>query len=109
MIVTVSHAYFLFCIGSAIRDSKRWKKLQVRLEMISFELEKAYVWDDPVHAGRISREQEQAIQIRLCNQSLIFFDPEFVKGYPNFVVVRTKQKIICWCSKSKQKVVTYLK
>ncbi|KAJ0567885.1 hypothetical protein HanRHA438_Chr06g0278821 [Helianthus annuus] len=33
-----------------------WTKLKVRLEMLSFQMEKPDLWDDPVHAGRISRE-----------------------------------------------------
>lgn len=34
----------------------QWNKLKVRLNLLSFELNKPDLWDDPVHAGRISRE-----------------------------------------------------
>ncbi|KAG7969383.1 hypothetical protein I3843_07G028800 [Carya illinoinensis] len=34
----------------------RWKKLVVRLDLLSMQLNKPDIWDDPVHAGKISRE-----------------------------------------------------
>jgi hypothetical protein len=34
----------------------QWKKLVVRLDLLSMQLNKPDIWDDPVHAGRISRE-----------------------------------------------------
>jgi len=34
----------------------QWEKLKVRLNMLSFQLEKEDLWDDPVKAGKISRE-----------------------------------------------------
>ncbi|KAF9618202.1 hypothetical protein IFM89_000671 [Coptis chinensis] len=39
-----------------IKKRLQWKKLVVRLEMLSLELNKPNLWDDPVHAGKISRE-----------------------------------------------------
>lgn len=34
----------------------QWKKLVVRLDMLSMQLNKPDIWDDPVPAGKISRE-----------------------------------------------------
>ena len=34
----------------------QWKKLMVRLDLLSAELNKPDLWNDPVHAGKISRE-----------------------------------------------------
>lgn len=34
----------------------QWKKLIPRLEMLSEQLDKPDLWDDPAHAGTISRE-----------------------------------------------------
>ncbi|KAL1350724.1 hypothetical protein HN51_014741 [Arachis hypogaea] len=39
-----------------IKRRLQWKKLKVRLDMLSVQLNKADLWDDPVHAGNISRE-----------------------------------------------------
>ncbi len=42
--------YNFFCVWW------QWKKLVVRLDLLSMQLNKPDIWDDPVHAGRISRE-----------------------------------------------------
>ncbi|XP_024032730.1 peptide chain release factor PrfB2, chloroplastic-like, partial [Morus notabilis] len=34
----------------------QWKKLLVRLDLLTAELNKPDIWNDPVHAGRVSRE-----------------------------------------------------
>lgn len=34
----------------------QWKKLIPTLEILSEQLDKPDLWDDPVHAGKISRE-----------------------------------------------------
>lgn len=34
----------------------QWKKLKVRLDMLSVQVNKADLWDDPVNAGKINRE-----------------------------------------------------
>lgn len=34
----------------------QWKKLAVRLDMLSAELNKPDLWNDPVHGGKVSRE-----------------------------------------------------
>lgn len=35
----------------------QWKKMIGRLEQLSMVMNKADLWDDPVFAGRVSREQ----------------------------------------------------
>ncbi|KAE9446661.1 hypothetical protein C3L33_21451, partial [Rhododendron williamsianum] len=42
--------------ASAIAQSIHWKSLIVRLEVLSVQLDKPDLWDDPVRAGKISRE-----------------------------------------------------
>ncbi|KAJ1417176.1 Peptide chain release factor class I/class II [Sesbania bispinosa] len=39
-----------------IKRRLQWTKLKVRLDMLSAQLNKPDLWDDPVHAGKISRE-----------------------------------------------------
>ncbi|GAB2228997.1 hypothetical protein Droror1_Dr00023131 [Drosera rotundifolia] len=39
-----------------IKKRLQWKKLMVKLDQLSAELDKPHIWDDPVHAGKISRE-----------------------------------------------------
>ncbi|KAI3770470.1 hypothetical protein L6452_01604 [Arctium lappa] len=51
-----SHASAIAQSIGLIKKRLQWKKLKVRLEMLSYQLEKPDLWDDPVHAGRISRE-----------------------------------------------------
>ncbi|GAB2287282.1 Peptide chain release factor PrfB2, chloroplastic [Dionaea muscipula] len=39
-----------------IKKRLKWKKLIAKLDQLSAELDKPNIWDDPVHAGKISRE-----------------------------------------------------
>ncbi|KAL2924786.1 Peptide chain release factor PrfB2 chloroplastic [Bienertia sinuspersici] len=51
-----SHASAVAQSLHLIKKRLKWKKLLVRLDLISAELNKPNLWDDPVHAGKISRE-----------------------------------------------------
>ncbi|KAK2639203.1 hypothetical protein Ddye_027055 [Dipteronia dyeriana] len=51
-----SHAAAIAQSIQVIKRRLQWKKLMVRLNLLSVELNKPNLWDDPVHAGRISRE-----------------------------------------------------
>ncbi|KAL6139156.1 hypothetical protein ACLB2K_064433 [Fragaria x ananassa] len=51
-----SHAAAIAQSIHLIKKRLQWKKLMVRLDMLSVELNKPNLWDDPVHAGKISRE-----------------------------------------------------
>ncbi|XP_021772758.1 peptide chain release factor PrfB2, chloroplastic-like isoform X2 [Chenopodium quinoa] len=51
-----SHASAVAQSIHLIKKRLQWKKLLVRLDMLSAELDKPNLWDDPVHAGKISRE-----------------------------------------------------
>ncbi|GMH10428.1 hypothetical protein Nepgr_012269 [Nepenthes gracilis] len=51
-----SHASAIAQSVHLIKKRLQWKKLMVRLEQLSAELNKPNIWDDPVHAGKISRE-----------------------------------------------------
>ncbi|XP_076946427.1 peptide chain release factor PrfB2, chloroplastic-like [Bidens hawaiensis] len=51
-----SHASAIAQSISLIKKRLQWTKLKVRLEMLSFQMEKPDLWDDPVHAVKISRE-----------------------------------------------------
>ncbi|KAK9084329.1 hypothetical protein Scep_030800 [Stephania cephalantha] len=51
-----SHAAAIAQSIQLIKRRLQWRKLMVRLEMLSVELNKPNIWDDPVHAGNISRE-----------------------------------------------------
>ncbi|MED6193106.1 Peptide chain release factor PrfB2, chloroplastic [Stylosanthes scabra] len=51
-----SHASAVAQSIHLIKRRLQWKKLKVRLDMLSVQLNKADLWDDPVHAGNISRE-----------------------------------------------------
>lgn len=51
-----SHASAIAQSIHLIKKRLRWKKLMVRLDLLSAELNKPNLWDDPVHAGKISRE-----------------------------------------------------
>ncbi|KAJ7977866.1 Peptide chain release factor [Quillaja saponaria] len=51
-----SHASAIAQSIHLIKKRLQWKKLIVRLNMLSMELNKPDLWDDPVHAGKISRE-----------------------------------------------------
>ncbi|KAM3752381.1 hypothetical protein ACB098_03G014200 [Castanea mollissima] len=51
-----SHAAAVAQSIHLIKKRLKWKKLVVRLDMLSMQLNKPDIWDDPVHAGKISRE-----------------------------------------------------
>ncbi|CAG7885543.1 hypothetical protein HID58_013491 [Brassica napus] len=51
-----SHAAAIAQSIQVIKRRLQWKKLLVRLRMLSVELNKPHLWDDPTHAGKISRE-----------------------------------------------------
>lgn len=52
----MSHAAAVAQSIHLIKKRLKWKKLVVRLDMLSMQLNKPDIWDDPVHAGKISRE-----------------------------------------------------
>ncbi|XP_019418030.1 PREDICTED: peptide chain release factor PrfB2, chloroplastic isoform X2 [Lupinus angustifolius] len=53
----------------------QWKKLKVRLDLLSAQLAKPDLWDDPVHAGKISREHGSLLgkvkEVNAMEQELI--------------------------------------
>ncbi|XP_059648431.1 peptide chain release factor PrfB2, chloroplastic [Cornus florida] len=51
-----SHASAIAQSIHLIKKRLQWKKLLVRLEMLSVQLNKPDLWDDPIKAGKISRE-----------------------------------------------------
>ncbi|XP_061371947.1 peptide chain release factor PrfB2, chloroplastic [Gastrolobium bilobum] len=51
-----SHATAVAQSIHLIKRRLQWTKLKVRLDMLSAQLNKPDLWDDPVHAGKISRE-----------------------------------------------------
>ncbi|KAF8401341.1 hypothetical protein HHK36_012275 [Tetracentron sinense] len=51
-----SHAAAIAQSIQLIKKRLQWRKLVVRLELLSIQLNKADLWDNPVHAGKISRE-----------------------------------------------------
>lgn len=51
-----SHAAAIAQSIQVIKRRLQWKKLTVRSNLLSLELNKPDLWDDPVHAGKISRE-----------------------------------------------------
>ncbi|KAK7258997.1 hypothetical protein RIF29_24591 [Crotalaria pallida] len=51
-----SHAAAVAQSIDLIKRRLQWKKLKVRLGMLSAQVNKPDLWDDPVHAGKISRE-----------------------------------------------------
>ncbi|KAB2630262.1 peptide chain release factor 1-like [Pyrus ussuriensis x Pyrus communis] len=51
-----SHAAAIAQSIHLIKKRLQWKKLLVRLDMLSAEVNKPDLWNDPVHAGKISRE-----------------------------------------------------
>ncbi|PHT98691.1 Peptide chain release factor PrfB2, chloroplastic [Capsicum chinense] len=51
-----SHASSIAQSVHLIKKRLKWKRLMDRLEVLSAQLNKADLWDDPVHAGKISRE-----------------------------------------------------
>ncbi|GLU03090.1 hypothetical protein SLE2022_203080 [Rubroshorea leprosula] len=51
-----SHAAAIAQSIRVIKKRLQWKKLMVRLNLLSTEVNKPDLWNDPVHAGKISRE-----------------------------------------------------
>ncbi|XP_015570378.2 peptide chain release factor PrfB2, chloroplastic isoform X1 [Ricinus communis] len=51
-----SHAAAIAQSIQVIKKRLQWKKLMVRLDLLSVQLNKPDLWDDPVLAGKISRE-----------------------------------------------------
>ncbi|CAA7035333.1 unnamed protein product [Microthlaspi erraticum] len=51
-----SHAAAISQSIQVIKRRLQWKKLLVRLKVLSAELNKPDLWNDPTHAGKISRE-----------------------------------------------------
>ncbi|KAF3454602.1 hypothetical protein FNV43_RR05050 [Rhamnella rubrinervis] len=51
-----SHAAAIAQSIHLIKKRLQWKKLVVRLDMLSAELNKPDLWNDPVHGGKVSRE-----------------------------------------------------
>ncbi|CAL9238592.1 unnamed protein product [Arabidopsis halleri] len=51
-----SHAAAISQSIQVIKRRLQWKKLLVRLNVLSAELNKPDLWNDPIHAGKISRE-----------------------------------------------------
>ncbi|XP_057493482.1 peptide chain release factor PrfB2, chloroplastic-like [Actinidia eriantha] len=51
-----SHASAIAQSIHLIKKRLQWKKLIVRLELLSLQIDKPDLWDDPVRAGKISRE-----------------------------------------------------
>ncbi|ESQ29719.1 hypothetical protein EUTSA_v10023424mg [Eutrema salsugineum] len=51
-----SHAAAIAQSIQVIKRRLQWKKLMVKLKVLSAELNKPDLWDDPNHAGKISRE-----------------------------------------------------
>ncbi|XP_073311581.1 peptide chain release factor PrfB2, chloroplastic-like [Primulina huaijiensis] len=51
-----SHASAIARSIHLIKKRLRWKKLSERVEALSGQLNKPDLWEDPVHAGKISRE-----------------------------------------------------
>ncbi|CBI39588.3 unnamed protein product, partial [Vitis vinifera] len=51
-----SHAAAIALSIHLIKKRLQWKKLVVRLDVLSAQLNKPDLWDNPVHAGKISRE-----------------------------------------------------
>ncbi|KAJ0979861.1 hypothetical protein J5N97_015335 [Dioscorea zingiberensis] len=51
-----SHAAAIAQSIQLIKKRLQWKKMSVRLEQLSVTINKVDLWDDPVFAGRVSRE-----------------------------------------------------
>ncbi|KAK1280923.1 hypothetical protein QJS04_geneDACA004560 [Acorus gramineus] len=51
-----SHAAAIAQSIQIIKKRLQWKKIMVRLDVLSAELNRPDLWDDPVHAGKVSRE-----------------------------------------------------
>ncbi|WOL15992.1 peptide chain release factor PrfB2, chloroplastic isoform X1 [Canna indica] len=51
-----SHAAAIAQSVQLIKKRLQWRKLIIRLDQLSFVINKPNLWDDPVYAGRVSRE-----------------------------------------------------
>ncbi|KAK1364203.1 PCRF domain-containing protein [Heracleum sosnowskyi] len=51
-----SHASSIAQSIHLIKKRLKWKKLEVRLAILSAQLNKPDLWDDPTHAGKVNRE-----------------------------------------------------
>ncbi|KAG6751509.1 hypothetical protein D5086_024009 [Populus alba] len=70
-----SHAAAIAQSIQVIKRRLQWKKLMVRLDLLSVQLNKPDLWDDPVHAGKISREHGSLMakmkKVRTLEQELL--------------------------------------
>ncbi|THF95251.1 hypothetical protein TEA_009888 [Camellia sinensis var. sinensis] len=70
-----SHASAIAQSIHLIKKRLQWKKLLFRLELLSSQLDKPDLWDDPVRAGRISREHGSLIgkmkEVKAFEQELL--------------------------------------
>ncbi|XP_019418029.1 PREDICTED: peptide chain release factor PrfB2, chloroplastic isoform X1 [Lupinus angustifolius] len=70
-----SHAAAVAQSIDLIKRRLQWKKLKVRLDLLSAQLAKPDLWDDPVHAGKISREHGSLLgkvkEVNAMEQELI--------------------------------------
>ncbi|CAL0302323.1 unnamed protein product [Lupinus luteus] len=70
-----SHAAAVAQSIDLIKRRLQWKKLKVRLDLLSAQLSKPDLWDDPVHAGKISREHGSLLgkvkEVNALEQELI--------------------------------------
>ncbi|KAM7277570.1 hypothetical protein ACFE04_004704 [Oxalis oulophora] len=51
-----SHAAAIAQSIQVIKKRLQWKKLMVKVDLLTMEINKPDIWNDPVHAGNISRE-----------------------------------------------------
>ncbi|KAJ4830031.1 Peptide chain release factor PrfB2, chloroplastic [Turnera subulata] len=70
-----SHAAAIAQSIQVIKRRMQWKKLTVRLELLAVQLDKPDLWDDPVNAGRISREHGSLVskikEVKAFEQQLL--------------------------------------
>lgn len=70
-----SHASAIAQSIHLIKKRLKWKKLLVRLRILSAQLDKPDLWDDPVRAGKISREHGSLMgkmsQVKKLEQELL--------------------------------------
>ncbi|KAH9611319.1 hypothetical protein KSS87_008507 [Heliosperma pusillum] len=52
-----SHASAIAQSINLIKKRLKWKQMLIRLDLLTAEVNKPNLWDDPVHAGKVSREQ----------------------------------------------------
>ncbi|XP_038703669.1 peptide chain release factor PrfB2, chloroplastic [Tripterygium wilfordii] len=71
-----SHAAAIAQSIQVIKKRLQWKQLLVRLDLLSAALNKPDLWDDPVHAGKISREHGSLMN-RM--KEVMAFEQEFLE------------------------------